>query len=328
MPRSRLLPPLTLLLVLALLPAARPASAASGGTTRAHLSFESAALGRPLHYAIYLPPGYDEEGARRYPVVYLLHGLGGRGTDWLAMGGLAATADRLIGAGEIPPVIVVMPDGADSWYVDSAAVGGPGDYQTAIGRDLIAHVDATWRTAAHRGGRAIAGLSMGGYGALRLAFMRPDMYTAVAGLSAAVFPDVATADAAPGGLGIFRAAFGAPFDPVRFDRLNVYGLVDDLAAVEDDPPGVYLTCGDDDGFGLWRTNIGLFLDLRDAGVPVEFRMTDGGHTWSLWGAEMANVLRFFAGRFGPSERAASEPRLTPASLPPPRPGAEGSPAAG
>ena len=328
MPRSRLLPPLALLLLLpAASPADVPASAAPGGTTRAQLSFASAALGRPLHYSIYLPPRYEEEGARRYPVVYLLHGLGGRDTDWLTMGGLAATADRLIGAGEIPPVIVVMPDGADSWYVDSAAVGGPGDYETAIGHDLIAHVDATWRTVAHRGGRAIAGLSMGGYGALRLAFTEPGAFAAVAGLSAAVFPDVATADAAPGGLGIFRTAFGAPFDPARFDRLNVYALVDGLAAV-DDPPGVYLTCGDDDGFGLWRTNIELFLDLRDAGIPVEFRMTDGGHTWSLWGREVADALRFLAGRLGPFE-GAPEPRLTPASAqPPPRPRAAGSPEAG
>ena len=280
------------LLALVLLLFAPPAPAA--GTVRGRLSFESEALGGPLHYSLYLPPGYDEDAARRYPVVYLLHGLGGRDSDWVRMGRIRATADRLIESGAIPPLIVVMPDGGNGWYVDSAAVGGPGDYGTAIGRDLIAHVDLTYRTVAGRRGRAIAGLSMGGFGALRLAFAQPERFAAAASLSGAVFRPVRSAEEAPAEGRIFHGAFGTPFDPARFNRASLFDRIDDVAALAD-PPGLYLAVGDDDGFGLWRSTVELFLALRDAGVPAELRVTDGDHVWPLWADQIEGALHFLAG---------------------------------
>lgn len=269
------------------------AGGAVAGEVRRALAAESPALGRPLPYAIYLPDGY-ESGKRRYPMLLLLHGLGGDEGDWLGMGDIAGTLDRLIAEGALPPLIVVMPAGADSWYVDSADIGGAGDYHSAIVGDLLAHVDGTWRTMGDRAGRLVAGLSMGGYGALRLAFVRPELFAAAASLSGAIFPDLsAQTDVSAGQVRMFRGVFGAPFDVARFNRLNLFGRIPALAAMED-PPALFLTVGDDDGFGLYRGSLLLFLALTEAGVPAELRVTDGDHAWSLWRREIETVLRFFA----------------------------------
>lgn len=291
-----------------LLLAALGAPAAGGAESRVRQStaFDSAALGRPMAYSVYLPPGYDgeddeEEDApgRRFPVIYLLHGLGGNERDWLLGAGVDAIADDLIARGAMPPAILVMPDGGVGWYVDSAAIGGPGDYETAIAADLIAHVDATYRTIAAREGRAIAGLSMGGYGAVRLAFFHPDLFVAAGSLSGAIFPDIPSDDDVSDlQQDLFRGAFGTPVDAGRFNAANVFGPIAELAAAGAAPP-LLLTVGDDDRFRLDRGAHALFTALRDAGLPVELRITDGGHVWPLWAQQIQGVLVFLGGYLSP-----------------------------
>lgn len=90
--------------------------------------------------SIYLPDGYDQDDTR-YPVLYLLHGYGGNHLEWLTAGQVEVVIDRLIDHGTIPPVIVVMPDARNSWYVDSAEFGGLDDYETALIQNLISEVD-------------------------------------------------------------------------------------------------------------------------------------------------------------------------------------------
>ena len=267
---------------------------------RESLSFDSPALGRPMAYSLYLPPGYDEDGQSRYPVIYLLHGLGGNEQDWLLGAGIADTADALIAEGIMPPVIIVMPDGGDSWYVDSADVGGPGDYETAMTEDLVRHVDETYRTIAGRPGRAAAGLSMGGYGAVRFAFFRPDLFAAAASLSGAIFPDMAgPEDVSQTQRQLFRGVYGTPLDTERFNRANVFGPIADLARTGEAPP-ILLTVGDDDHFELDRGAHALFVAMRDAGLPVELRVTDGGHVWPLWAQEVARALVFLSAHLAPA----------------------------
>lgn len=138
--------------------------------------------------AIYLPAGYDREPDRRYPVLYLLHGLGGTHRDWSQRGYQGVTAqaamDRLIGSGAVPPMIVVMPTAmtryGGSFYKNSSVNGGWEDY---IARELVAHVDARYRTLAAAASRGIAGHSMGGYGALSLAMARPEVFGAAYAMS-------------------------------------------------------------------------------------------------------------------------------------------------
>lgn len=124
---------------------------------------------------IYLPPGY-QEGTRRYPVIYLLHGHSGHPGDFFN----AAALDALIGSGKVPPLIVVMPSGENvyggGFYRDSPVTGHWGDY---IAKDLVNFVDAHYRTLARPGGRAVVGFSMGGYGAIYMGMEKPGVFSVV-----------------------------------------------------------------------------------------------------------------------------------------------------
>jgi len=136
------------------------------GTVQA-TQFHSDALGADKNVVVYLPAGY-EAGTLRYPVFYYLHGNGGDETTWTKEAKLAAAADAL-GL----QAIIVMPQAGNSYYV--------GTYEQYVSRDLVAWVDRTYRTIASRDGRAIAGMSAGGYGALHLAMRHPDLYSAAVG---------------------------------------------------------------------------------------------------------------------------------------------------
>jgi S-formylglutathione hydrolase FrmB len=250
------------------------------------LSVESPALNGPMKYSLFLP----EAQSARLPVLYLLHGLGGHERDWQALGHIAQTATRLIRQNAIPPMAIVMPDGANSWYVNSEKHGL---YEDALLEDLIPETERTHGFGGDRSRRAIAGLSMGGYGAFRLAFRYPDRFAMTAGLSAAIFPDLEAAeDVSRQQIGFFKGVFGEPFDVAEFNRQNFFSDIPSLVAI-DERPAIWITVGDDDGFGLYEGNIALYQALKQADIPVEFRMTDGNHTWRLWRAEIENVLRYY-----------------------------------
>ena len=261
-------------------------------------SFESRALGGPMRFSIYLPPGYHATGddRLRYPVVYLLHGVGDDERAWPSFGHVGGTLDRLIAAGELPPFIVVMPNGARSWWVDSADIGGPGNYGSAVRDDLPAHVETTWRAETGRDGRFVAGLSMGGFGALRTAFEYPERYRAVGALSAALWNRVAPGwkPADPDRMArIFDGSFGVPFDPQRFLANHPRRLLPRIKNPPE-PFGIYLAAGDDDGFGTQFATVELFGELRELAVPVELRIDDGGHDWKVWRRALGPLLQWFA----------------------------------
>src|SRR5688572_30441149 len=155
----------TLLAALLLVPAGAWAQAAV--TT---VEFFSPAVDRTMKYNIALPPDYATSTAR-YPVLYLLHGAGQNYTSWSRMG-------VPFYAAEIGDLIVVMPDGGNSWYVNFAesAEGQKNDWEDHIVKDVVGHVDANYRTIDRREGRAIAGLSMGGFGALALGLKNSTMF--------------------------------------------------------------------------------------------------------------------------------------------------------
>ena len=250
------------------------------------LSVESPALNGPMKYSLFLP----EAQSARLPVLYLLHGLGGHEGDWQTLGHIAQTATRLIRQNAIPPMAIVMPDGANSWYVNSEKHGL---YEDALLEDLIPETERTHGFGGDRSRRAIAGLSMGGYGAFRLAFRYPDRFAMTAGLSAAIFPDLEAAeDVSRQQIGFFKGVFGEPFDVAEFNRQNFFSDIPSLVAI-DERPAIWITVGDDDGVGLYEGNIALYQALKQADIPVEFRMTDGNHTWRLWRAEIENVLRYY-----------------------------------
>ena len=146
------------------------------------VSFFSPAVGREMKYDIVLPPGYQQTG-ERYPVLYLLHGFMQNYTIW---------GRNLLGAyyaEQLDSLILVMPDGGNSWFVNYATSpepGHPDHWEDHVAQDVIAHVDANFRTEARREGRAIAGLSMGGFGALAMGFRHPELFVSVGSSSGAL----------------------------------------------------------------------------------------------------------------------------------------------
>jgi S-formylglutathione hydrolase FrmB len=296
-------------------------AAIARASTIEETAFPSAALGHELPVAIYKPDGRAPSAG--WPVLYLLHGLHGGFRDWATLGGIQSTLDRLIAEHAIRPLVVAMPDAGNSWYVDSASVGGPGNFETAILEDLPLWIETALPVRHDRGGRAIAGLSMGGFGALRLALKRPDRYGAVASLSGAIWqnmplsgstdavgregdaPDFQRLDSAtivagidhPPGHGHFGAAFGAPFDAHRFNDANVFTLLAQQLRAGAKLPAIYLTVGDHDSHGLWRGSICLFETLMADGVNANFRVTGGDHDWSLWRKSIVDALLFIDSKF-------------------------------
>lgn len=268
---------------------------AGGSVLNESLSFHSDALGRQMAYSIYLPAGYGT--GERYPVVYLLHGLGGSEKDWPNVGGAGQTADRMIAAGDIRPIIIVMPDGENGWYTDTTEYGGPGAFETAIIDDLIAHIETRYDAENTRAARAVAGLSMGGFGAVRFAVKHPDRFAAAISFSGAIVEDDLPGNpVSETQIKLFRGAFGTPFRPAAFNRENVFSFLPGLAAAENKPK-ILLTVGDDDYFTLYEGAFLIFLRMREMGIPVELRVTDGNHSWDLWRRELGRGLRFIEAAF-------------------------------
>src|SRR5207302_11234669 len=154
------------------------------------LTFTSTALGGPVHVDVLLPPGYCPASTARYPVLYLLHGHGGHYSDWVNHG-----VDGVVGD---LPAIVVMPDGGydgfySDWYgsdLDGHSPEPPPAWETFHLRELLPWVDATYRTIPDRAHRAVAGLSMGGLGAMTYAAHRPDLFVAAGSFSGFLEPDL------------------------------------------------------------------------------------------------------------------------------------------
>ena len=274
------------------------AAVARAGTVLEDLRAPSPALGGEIAYSLYLPDGIVE--GERLPTLYLLHGYNGGQREWLKGGRLEALLDRLIGEGSLPPLIAVMPQGGKSWYVDSAAFGGPGDYETAIVRDLMAEVERRFPSAGERALRGIAGNSMGGFGALRLAFRHNDLFSAVVGLS----PGIYKHDGRSWAQGLpsewnqkreqwFPRTTGETFDKATYVAQSPFADVERVAVMPE-PPRILLMVGDDDYFRLYEGTIELFLDLRDAEVAAELRVGDGAHDWKYWRRTLPEALRFLA----------------------------------
>ena len=187
-------------------PAARRATGTAQGTVRTDTLWAQS-LGIRKALTVYLPPSYGKSPSRRYPVLFYLHGLYGNERNWVEQGALSRTLDSLAAAGK-PEAIVVMPDGDDGWYttwnqlIDASVcrsdttrrepaatycVPWP-HYDDYIANDIVSHVDRHYRTIPQRASRGIAGLSMGGYGAITLALTYPHVFGAAASHSGVLSP--------------------------------------------------------------------------------------------------------------------------------------------
>lgn len=251
------------------------------------VKFESKLLGRPLPYNVVLPPLYDAPQSRavRYPVLYLLHGLGGSSADWVS------TRAHLVAHAAAYRFIIVTPEGGDGWYTDSATV--PNDkFETYILEELIPDVERRFRAIPARDARAIAGLSMGGYGALKFGVKHPERFALTASLSGAF--DAASWDANDPKLIAFvkpsiARTYGAMDSPTRAanDLFKLFASLppERIPAL----PYIYFDCGTEDF--LINSNRALSELLLRRKIPHEYRQLPGAHSWPYWDAQVQEVLK-------------------------------------
>ncbi len=249
-------------------------------------TFDSKSLGAPVTYVAYLPADYETSKAS-YPVIYALHGMFENSAFWERRG-LAPQYDELVKSGVAPNAIVVTVDGGNNLFVNS----GKGKYQDMVTKDLVEYIDKTYRTIAKREGRALLGVSMGGYGALNIAFSRPEVFGAVATHSAMLLTEIPTIEAgARGGqMRAFTGVFGEPVDPAVWkadDPLELAKTVDPKKA-----PALYFDCGGQDRYGLFKGNEALHVILDGRKIPNDFSISPGDHGYEFVKSVFPKSLAF------------------------------------
>ncbi len=263
-----------------------PKSSTPGGTVR-RLSHASSVLGRDKRYIIYTPAGYETSGLL-YSVMYLLHGNYGAPDDFIDAGSLNLTADRLIAEGRIPPTIFALPDGERSWYVDHDDLR----MEEAILSEFIPMIERSERVIGTRAARAIGGISMGGYGSLRHALKHPELFSAVALMSPAIYADMPHAGSS--------ALCGKPFCSIGANgeltfipeawRSQAYPALLDGYSRQGSPLRFYVDCGAQDEFGIAEEARCLFATLRERGEDARFGLRDGTHDWPTWMLALQTAL--------------------------------------
>jgi len=240
-------------------------------------AFHSDSLNRDMKYRILLPLGY-ENASRRFAVLYLLHGLYGDYLNWDTRTNLENYTENL-------PLIVVMPDAGDSWYTNSAT--DPKDkFEDYIAKDLVAEIDGKYRTIRARQARAIAGLSMGGYGAIKLALKYPDSFVFAGSLSGALDAGGALDKRVAQFHDQLVKVFGADDSATRKDN-NLFLLIEKAEASK--LPYLYLACGEQDEHFL-ETNREVVERLLSHKLAYEYHETAGAHDWDYWDRSVRRML--------------------------------------
>ena len=268
---------------------------AQHGVVHDNLSMESEILEMERKYAVYLPPDYHRS-ERSYPVLYLLHGAGDDQTGWVQFGEVLHIADKAIRQGKATPMVIVMPDadtGQRGYFNDAT---NSWRYEDFFFEEFMPHIESTFRIKGQKRYRAVAGLSMGGGGSFMYALHHPELFSAAAPLSAAT--GMVTLEQYKDRM----ERWGNPIPDMPDDELEAYlnrhnavHLIETLP--EDDIKSVrwFIDCGDDDF--LYEGNAMAHIALRKRDIPHEFRIRDGGHTWTYWRQSLPVVLHFVSQGF-------------------------------
>lgn len=241
-------------------------------------------MGRKMPYQVILPVNYfaKTETGRRYSVLYLLHGLTGHFDNW-------TSRTDLIKAASTYDLIIVTPEGENGWYTDNLTKEGD-KFESYIVKELIPEIDKRYRTLDRGDQRAIAGLSMGGYGAIKFGLKYPEMFRLVGSFSGAIGAASITEKEIPGAIGkTIDAIFGPagseirkandPFDLVRRatpERIKTY-------------PFLYIDCGTEDF--LLQNNRDFIALLVEKKIPHEYRQLPGAHNWIYWNNQLGEFMR-------------------------------------
>lgn len=263
--------------------------AAAPGSIKCDL-VPSKILDRTVDYCIDLPAGYASSG-KRYPVLYFLHGLFGNDHRWIDRGG-KEIFDRLTTDGTIGPFIVVLPNGGETFYINSE--DGKDRYEDFFVQELVPFIDHHYRTIATKGARGISGLSMGGYGALHLAMRHPDLFGSVAATSAVLIPKLPDPLPTEGRWRFYSRilshAFGSPLNQAYWEENNPLILAKDSSKFHG--LKIYFDVGDHDRYGFEKGAAVLDEILDKENYPHTYALRAGGHGWDFLDQYMQHSLRF------------------------------------
>ncbi len=270
-----------LFLVSALLAFAASAHAAS----RVDCSqLQSKVLGRAVPYCVMLPPSYDSQKTRRYPVLYYLHGLGDNEQSLINGGGWNIYEDQLAQK-KIGEFLIVTPNGFGSFYINSR--NGRMKYEDFFLREFMPAIETKYRIESGRAAHGIMGVSMGGYGALHYAFRYPQKFISVSAHMAALRDTLPqNIDSVPEGA-LLGNIFGKPIDIPYYQANNPLALARKAPLASLKSMKIYFDCGDQDAyrFDVGATQLDKILKAR--GIPHEFHIYPGGH-------DLMYVLQHFA----------------------------------
>jgi S-formylglutathione hydrolase FrmB len=254
------------------------------------VSLASKILARAVPYCVLLPPSYDSEKTRHYPVLYLLHGLGDNEQMLIHSGGMNLVED-LWEQHELGDFLIVTPAGGVSFYINSH--DGQRRYEDFFLQEFLPEVEKRYRALPGRSSRGISGISMGGYGALHTAFRHPQLFSAVGAHSAALIekmPDISEQNSRPlSRLRVLGDAFGSPFDPTFWNQNDPVTIARaaNLAGLR-----IYFDCGSEDDYGFDGGAEALDKLLTSRRTPHEFHLYAGGHNWIYFAEHLPALLKF------------------------------------
>lgn len=252
-------------------------------------SMPSKILNQEREYAVYLPKSYSTNHGKKYPVLYLLHGGHGSHTDWPEKGRLVDVANPLIDSDDATEMIIICPEAGKTFmnYFNNP----DWRYEDYFFQELIPFVEANYRVIADKAHRAVAGLSMGGGGTVIYAAHHPELFCAAYSMSGYLYRHD----------NLSWINFNDP------EQKKVHQLVEDNNCVKfvknadknkiDAMKSVkwFIDCGDDDF--TFKANTEFVLALSEAGIPYQFRVRDGGHTWEYWHTALYTALPFVSNNF-------------------------------
>lgn len=255
-------------------------------------SLPSAILPHAVSYCALLPPSYDAQPAKKFPVLYFLHGLGGDQTFLVSTGGWGMIEDAWEQK-RFGEFVIITPQADTTFYINSK--NGRTRYEDFFIREFVPQMEKKFHLEGTRSGRAIGGISMGGYGALRFAFKYPQMFASVGAIMPALLEQLPHGSEDAGFTAFFGTAFGSPLDEA-FWKANTpfaFARTGKLAGLK-----IYVDCGDRDGYGFDAGARELDKLLTERRVPHVVHIYPGQHDWQFVAQHLMESLEFQAKALG------------------------------
>jgi enterochelin esterase family protein len=262
-------------------------------------AFTSKILHRSVRYCVMLPPNYDADAKKKYPVIYFLHGLGENEQTLLRTGGWGFIED-LHHDHKIGDLLMVAPEGGGGFFINSA--DGRNPYSDFFITEFMPYIEAHYRIERRRSSRGITGLSMGGYGALRFAFAYPELFGSVSAQSPALItesPRELDQDLKQAGplSRLLGSVFGNPIDVAHWNQNNPFQLARKNRA-QIRGQFIYINCGQQDEYGFAEGATAMHKQLTAEKIPHEFHLYPGGHNAEYFLSHLGETIEFHWKAFG------------------------------